>query len=203
MNKKGLILNYVLLAVSLIGLILHVIFNPKHILEMKYYTLCSNVLAFVASLLYIINYYIKGRITNILRFIKINTANMLTVTFLVVIFVLIPTNGWKFLDYMVLKSASFVHFFVPILAVVSFVFFEEYKYTKKEKILFGVSLSVVYIIIISILIFAKAIKAPYNFLDYYNVSPLFSIIVLVLIVCLVIGISFLYTKNKSKYELEE
>lgn len=198
MNKKGLILNIILLVASLIGLILAMVYSKYHVLELKYYTLCSNLLAFISSILYIINYCTNGKINNILRFIKINSANMLTVTFLVVIFVLMPTNNWNILFFLVLRSAAFVHFIVPILAVVSFVFFEEYEYSKKEKILFGISLSILYIIIISILIFARAIIPPYNFLDYYNVSPIFSILVLVFIVLLVIGISFLYTKNKTK-----
>ncbi|MCR5350472.1 MAG: hypothetical protein K6E20_05750 [Acholeplasmatales bacterium] len=194
--KKQLIANILILIASFTGILIAFIFDGYF--NLKYYTNWSNLLALVSSILFIINYLLKDKINYVLKFFKINTALMLTVTLLIVLFVLIPTYDWNVSFFLLKRQASFVHFIVPVLNVLVFIFVEKYNYNKKEKIWMSLSISLIYIILISILILTKTVTPPYNFLDYYHESIIFTIIVIFVIILMLIGFSFLYTSERIK-----
>lgn len=59
-------------------------------------------------------------IPRLLRILKLAYTMMLTVTFLVVVAVLCPQDGWHLLYD--LNGMLFLHFLVPVLAVIDFLF---------------------------------------------------------------------------------
>lgn len=83
-----------------------------------YYTVLSNLFAAITGIIYI--FVPETPLTTGLQFLSTDTV---AVTFLVVMFYLGPTRGYK---NMLIKGAGpVVHFIAPILAVVNFIFFEK------------------------------------------------------------------------------
>ena len=103
-------------------------FTAANLSAFKYYTVDSNVLGGLVALVYIC-YEValaKGKITRIpklLHLLRLAAATGLTLTMLVTAFFLIPQFGenWYILY---IDNNFFFHLTVPILSIVTFIFFE-------------------------------------------------------------------------------
>lgn len=137
-NKISLILNIIIVLLVTIGTVFMffgVKFMPDNVhLEergltmFKYYTVDSNLLVgFASFLLVIFNIlFIKKKIKQIpdlIYIIKMIATAGITITFLVTFFLLVPQHG---LYAMYNNNNLFFHLFVPVLALVSFIGFEQY-----------------------------------------------------------------------------
>ena len=139
MNKKqktALILNICILILVIVGCILS--FGEIHIFEtkaydhgirlLKFFTVQSNILAGITSLLYIIflvrEVKTKKETPVVIHILRYLTAIDLVITFLVVALFLgfIAEDGYFSLY---LNSNFLFHFLVPILNIISFAFFEK------------------------------------------------------------------------------
>ena len=115
----------------------------------KYYTVDSNVLVALSSIVFIIyeslllNKKIKKIPNGVYIFKHIGTVGVV-LTFLVTLLFLAPTVDSGFLS-LYRNSNLFFHLIVPILSFVSYVFFEKYP-TKLRYALVGMSSMVVYMI---------------------------------------------------------
>jgi len=131
------------------------------------FTVLSNLFTLAASLSYLL--FRNRRISSNLRFAS---AVSLALTFLVVVFLLIPmqagrglteaVQGMLFHDVM-----PFHHLICPWISVISFIFFEEDE-IKKEDCITACLPMAIYAVVIVICNILRIIEGPYPFLRVYD-----------------------------------
>ena len=198
MNRKkqlSLISNLLIAGMELGALLLCFIFEWPN--TFKYYTTISNVFAgiscFLLALYQIINYKTSKEIPYFIIIFKYISTCMLSVTFLVVLFVLVPASGDvnEMIRLLFSPKLLFHHTLCPILCIISFVLFEnEYK-IKKKYILYSLIPTFLYAIIFIFLNAFNIVNGPYFFLKVNNQPIYMSIIWFFAIMSLAAGISSL------------
>ena len=156
-----------------------------------YYTQLSNLLGLFVVLIYLIYEIMQLRngikIPKFVKTLKYVATCVLTMTFLIVLFVLVPFSGYSFPFLMFASSMLYHHTLCPIIAIVTFLFLENYdKFTKRET-LFALSPTFLYAFVFLLLNILKVTVGPYFFLEVYS-QPWFMSIIWG-IICL--GIAFL------------
>ena len=202
-SKKALISNILLLIIELIGIIIILVLEKG--IDLKFYTNWSNILGFITSILFIINYSIKEKnktFREVVKYFKLTTTVCLTVTFAIVLFVFVPMDNFNFYAMMIEKQFLSFHFLAPVVAFITFVFFEHYDYSYLKDTIIGMIFSTIYSITVSILILCKKIPAPYPFLDYYAHSVIVNIfsVSAVFIMIVLITLLFIFIKRKEEKE---
>ena len=220
MNKKNikisLVLNILIFIMASLGAIFMVtgfkfMSNTKVLAStglepIKFYTVDSNILVGIASLIIIIYEYLllKKKIKNIPKYVyilKYIATVAVSLTFLVTLFYLSPLYGSKFL-FLYQNSNLFFHLLVPLLSFISYIFYEkieiDYKYTY-----YGVSTMILYGIyyVINILIHMDNGKVLpeydwYGFV-YGGVLSIFIVFIIMIIITYIISL-IIYKLNKPK-----
>lgn len=183
MKKRNFILstifNAVLIVTELWGLSIS-LFNwypgnafpmPSAADNFRFYTFDSNVLLLVTSVLYlvvsVISYRKKKEIPGWVMIFKfVATVSVLT-TFLVVVTMLLPASGIGMISW---PYFLFAHVIDPVLALVSFAFFEVTPIIKKRKCFYVVSPLAVYTAVVSPLASLKIVKDPYEEIGLLDVT---------------------------------
>ena len=173
MKKKALIMNIIIFILELIAFIYTFVNN--HSIEIVYYTIDSNLLALITSLIFII-FYKKD--TNIIKDLRLITTTALSVTFLVVVFVLAPMYNFNYKALMFENTFFVFHTLVPILSIISYILFEN----KSDKKYLGLIFTTIYAIILTTLNILDLVVGPYPFLEVKNQSVIASILWTILIV---------------------
>lgn len=133
-NKKlkiALIFNLIVLCLEIISFTVMGKFKLEHL---KFYTVLSNILCMITSAIYVAVYFIKReKITSKwINYLKFVTTVNLVITFSVCLLILGPTKEvtykWLFLNY----PNIFHHLLCPILTTISFLFFENGYFSKKN-----------------------------------------------------------------------
>ena len=141
----------------------------------QFYTEDSNTLALITCLFLAVYEYQmwKGQrsvLPGWIQELKYIATVCLTLTFLVVIFILIPLQGGIGSAYFFLINGSMLyhHVICPILAFVSFLWFDPMEKRSRREI--GVALlpTLVYALVLVILNLAKLVDGPYPFLKVYQ-----------------------------------
>ncbi len=141
----------------------------------QFYTEDSNTLALITCLFLAVYEYQmwKGQrsvLPGWIQELKYIATVCLTLTFLVVIFILIPLQGGIGSAYFFLINGSMLyhHLICPILAFVSFLWFDPMEKRSRREI--GVALlpTLVYALVLVILNLAKLVDGPYPFLKVYQ-----------------------------------
>lgn len=145
MNKKknvSFILNIIIFFCLIIGLILQLysdITSDSSLLKMlaynfKHYTELSNLFMGICALVYAINLWNsvkrKNEIPKSLKIIKLLCTTGVTLTFLTVVFYLVPLMGSKWL-LLFTGSQLFFHLIIPVLSIITIIFFEDNKVDSK------------------------------------------------------------------------
>ena len=169
MSKKkiALIINIIILALELIAFGKNLIVG--HGIAIEYYTNDSNILALISSLLFIVFYKKEWKYLKDFRYAA---TCCLIVTFLTVIFILCPMDHMNYKLYMFTGNFLILHTIVPILSVISYVFFEE----KSGKTYLCLLLTIIYSVILITLNLLNIVKGPYPFLMIKDQSILETII---------------------------
>lgn len=189
----ALILNALLVITGGIGLVWSI--SGQGIGMIEFYTEDSNLLSFLASLVFFIFLLIKkisgNEIPIFARVFKYLSVICLTITFIVVAFILSPTaamSGGAGGYFMMFSGAMFfTHFVCPVLAFISFVFFEKEPKLQKKHLWAGLSFTGLYAVVTITLNILKVIDGPYFFLQVYN-QPVYMTIIWAV---LVLGVAFL------------
>ncbi len=130
-----------------------------------FYTNDSNILALLSSSVYVFS-SLKGRKTP--EGLRVVAASSLTLTFLVVICVLIPLER-ESASYLLLGRACFLeHLVCPVLSFVSFVFFEDGSALTERSAVSALLPTAVYGALLMILNIAGVVEGPYPFLRVYE-----------------------------------
>ncbi len=190
MNKRKIafIANSLICILEVYALMKYVKVN--HTLSLEYYTMDSNLLSLMSSFLFIIFYKkTKERIKDF-RFIS---TCCLTVTFLVVLFILVPMMNFNYKALLLDNELLFLHTICPIISIISYVFFEE----RSNKKNLGIIFTIMYSLILIPLNIIGVVDGPYPFLRIKEQSIWMTIIWGVIIIggSYIIGIG-LNTLNK-------
>lgn len=169
MSKKkiALIINIIILTLTLLSFVKT--FFLEHSIAVEYYTNDSNILALISSLLFIIFYKKEKDFVKDIRFLA---TSCLTVTFLVVVFVLCPMYSFNYKLLMFTDIYLVFHTIVPILSIFSYIVLENGSSKKYLCLIF----TMIYAIILIILNILNLIKGPYPFLMVTTQNPLVTIL---------------------------
>ena len=159
-----------------------------------FFTNWSNYLAAVLSIgtLYCIH---KGiRSPRILLVLKLAAVMMLTITMVVVAFVMVPYQGWTIL--LNPEGSLMAHLINPILAIVDFLYLSDMEAMgKKEAVLSTIPMLLYVVFIVVFLIIAgNDDLAPYPFLRIHSQSVLTTLLVSIGVFVMGFVVSFVYTK---------
>ncbi len=141
----------------------------------QFYTEDSNTLALITCLFLAVYEYQmwKGQrsvLPGWIQELKYIATVCLTLTFLVVIFILIPLQGGIGSAYFFLINGSMLyhHLICPILAFVSFLWFDPMEKRSRREIGMALLPTLVYALVLVILNLAKLVDGPYPFLKVYQ-----------------------------------
>lgn len=186
--KISLTLNIIIVIMEIIGLIMSIVQMQWGMFQ--FYTQDSNLVAMAACAVLAL-YQIailrgkKKKIPSWVTAFKYVAVCLVSVTFLVVIFVLAPLNGNGIESYklMLLKGTMLYHHFLcPILAFVSFLFFENDNMIMRKYTKIAVLPTIIYAVTAVILNVMHVMQGPYPFLMVYNQPVYMSVVWFVVIV---------------------
>jgi len=165
-------MNAIIFVAEIIGFILAV--GNNGFVIFIYYTQLSNLVLLIASGLYLL-FSLKNKDGDIpkgiVNFRYIATC-LTAVTFLTVVFVLIPMmvpSGTQWIYFLLFREANFFHHVLcPILAFVSFLLFEEGYNPSKKLPVIAMLPTLGYAVVTTSLNVAKLLHGPYPFLYVYE-----------------------------------
>ncbi len=160
----------------------------------KWYTIDSNVLQLVVSLLVVVCYLKKAQIPDFVTKLHFVSAVALTVTFLIAAFVLAPEGGYAY--YFIYDVAPINHLIGPALSVASLLFLEKTDKCSLKIILYPLLATMAYGIICLILNIMRILDGPYFFLKIYDVPAGTIAMWFAIIGVLCVVIAFAYYKIK-------
>lgn len=166
----SVVLNGLIIILGIIGLVLSIIKHGFGLVQ--YYTQLSNIFLLgitCAIFVYQILYLKKGKETpRILKVLKYSATCMVSITLIVVLFILIPMAGFEYAGYMLFEGTTlFYHTLCPVLAIVTFFVFDDIELEKKDK-WYAFLPTVIYGIVIVFFNLIKVVKGPYGFLYIYE-----------------------------------
>ncbi|MBR1386353.1 MAG: hypothetical protein IJ568_05945 [Bacilli bacterium] len=178
----------------------------------KFFTVDSNILMGIVSLVFLIYDYmfLKGMIKKIPKLVyilKLTATVGVSLTFLTTVFYLAPFAGGDFLEYFK-NSNLFFHLFVPVLSIITFIFFEKTDNLSMKSVLIGIIPMVIYAIfyLVNVLVHIKNGKVDFVY-DWYlfakggKSSIIFVFIFMILITYLISYV--LWLLNRSKLNVKE
>ena len=179
------ILNIGIFVSSLIGCI--IIFLKQGFTMLMFYTVDSNILALIASLLvgiYALKAYRSGvKIPESIKMLKYISVCCLTVTFIVVVLVLAPMNGIKGYQMMLFSGDMLFHHLIsPVLSILTFLMFDRVSYSNSKSASFALIPTIIYAVILITLNLLRIVEGPYPFLRVYAQPFYLSLIWFILIV---------------------
>ena len=160
-KKMSLLLNVLIIIFEVIALIMNLHNNG---LLIEYYTVDSNMLALVSSLIYFVYLILDEKMPRWLEIFKYMTTICLSITFLVVIFILAPMYDFNYKYFLIDGAFVYQHLLCPIIAVITFLFFDTlHKFSIRDYIR-GLYLTVIYAIVLVTLNIVGVVQGPYPFL---------------------------------------
>ncbi len=204
-RKISLFLNILIIIFEIIGLIITYKKNGR--VGIEYYTEDSNIIALLTSSIFVLFLLTNKKIPKFLKQLKYISTICLSVTLLVVIFILAPMYNFNYNFLLFKNELLYHHLLCPILSIITFIFFDEIEtYNLKENI-FSLSFTIIYAIVLIILNIVKIVDGPYPFLQIYNQSIIMSIVwaITILVITYIIALilrKLQYRNNKRRNKIE-
>lgn len=167
----ALVLNFILLILEIIGTVMSA--REIGLGIFLYFTDYSNILSLFAAAFMCIYLFIQLKngtpIPVWLKKLKYMAACSLTITLLVVVFILSPMIGRGGLRWsMLYGDMLYHHFLCPVLAIILFLFFEHDPPMEKVPVYCGLIPVTVYASIFIVLNLLRIVEGPYPFFKYYQ-----------------------------------
>lgn len=168
LKKKNIaiVLNLLIVVFEIIAI--YEIIDINGSLNFSYYTDDSNLLALFTSLAFVYFAIRKKELPNWLKLLKFASTICLTLTFLIVVFVLAPMNNFDYGFLLFYSALLYQHFLCPIISVITFLLFDDIHLSKWQHNLLAAGFTIVYGIIIIILNIVHYLVGPYPFLEVCN-----------------------------------
>ena len=168
----GICLNALLIILEIVALMQ--CFDALGSIDFAYYTIDSNIFLLISAILYLVT---RKNIPQIVQFAKYSSTLSVLITFLVVVFVLYPMSDFNFEFLFLVGPNPLMHVLCPIMALISFLFFEENNLENSLKNNFrALYFTVIYAAIMIGLNILKIVVGPYPFFKFYEQSVLISIL---------------------------
>lgn len=197
-DLTALVLNILLIVLFSLGLFRTLL--DMHYLAYEYYTQLSNYFGFIATIIYTCFFINKKKIPKWVSILKYSATLSMTVTFLVVAFILTPMLGFKDIFVWIFFTGSnlFYHTLCPIIMFISFVFYEKHDIKGFRDTFRAMYFTMIYAVIFIALNILKIYEGPYPFLKVYDQPVYMSIIWFILIVggAFGIGKGIMWIKRK-------
>ena len=177
-EKKLLILNILIILLEILGFALTLKLTKS--IAIQYYTEDSNLLMLITSIIFTYYLIAKKEIPKWLDILYHMAVLGLTITFLVVLFVLAPMYNFNYVGLLFNGIMLFFHTLCPILAIVTYLFFYKNKITKKH-LPYTMLFTIIYSVIIIICNICRVIEGPYPFLMIYK-QPIYLSIIWVIVI---------------------
>ena len=192
MKKKiSIILNILIVIFEVIALIMTISSDRRIYIE--YFTVDSNMLALFSSIVYLVFVFYKNKIPKWLEILKYVASVCLTMTFLVVLFILAPMYGFNYYYLLLYKCNLFYHLLCPIIFVVTVTRFDKIKLKENYK-WYGLGVIALYAVIMIILNIVRLIDGPYPFLRVLNQTMYMSLLWILILFGLAYGICIMIYK---------
>ena len=190
-KKLALIINIIIIIAELFAFGRSLLVD--HAIAVEYYTNDSNIIALISSLLFVI-FYNKDR--EFIKDIRFVATSCLTVTFLVVIFILCPMYDFNYKLLMFTDNFFILHTLVPILSIISYTTLED----RSNKNYLCLLFTLIYGTILIILNILKVVDGPYPFLKITSQSLFMSLLWGIIIIggSYVIGLGLNHLNKKIK-----
>lgn len=204
-RRIAFILNIIIFIFEIFGIILCL--NDGGVYNFVYFTVLSNVFAMIVSLIYVITYKRSesDELPRWLILIRYMATNCLSLTFFIVITVLMPMNysNGTYLELLFRGPQPFHHVACPILSFISFCFYEKGELFKND-IWMAVIPSFIYACITTVLNVIKVFEGPYPFLEVYKQPVYMSVMWFIGIIGISYGLAwvikyFSYSKKSNNY----
>ena len=162
-------LNLLIIFLEMIGFVFA--FSNHGWSALIYYTELSNILLFVAAMFYVCYtvWDLQGQKIKMPRYVpllKYAATLSVAITFIVVITVLSWATKYSLWTLLTQQSMLFHHTLCPILAILSFLFFEKYHF-KKSDALIAMSFTLLYAVVTIFFNLIGELVGPYPFLMVY------------------------------------
>ena len=168
-QKISLVLNLLIIFLEMIGFVFA--FSNHGWSALIYYTELSNILLFVAAMFCVCYtvWDLQGQKIKMPRYVpllKYAATLSVAITFIVVITVLSWATKYSLWTLLTQQSMLFHHTLCPILAILSFLFFEKYRF-KKSDALIAMSFTLLYAVVVIFFNLIGELVGPYPFLMVY------------------------------------
>ena len=168
-QKVALFLNLANVVFQIYALV--IVFLAKGFTTLQYYTIDSNIFACVSSIFLVAALLIKRKTPKCVHRLRFYATSCITVTFVVVLVILIPLAGFRRLPELLFQGPNlWQHTVCPLLSIISFIFFEKEVKLEKDQSLYALVPTLIYGIVTLILNFLRTITGPYVFLLVYEQS---------------------------------
>ena len=198
-NNVSLYLNLLIIIFEIAAFTLNVIYGMG--INAEFYTEDSNLLLLISSLLFVIFTLYNKKIPKWLSILKYIATIGVTLTFVVVLFILAPMAGYNFKLFMFGGTLIFHHTLCPLLGAITFMLFDDLGEFNTKDIVLGLSFTIIYSIVLVILNIIEVIEGPYPFLMVRSQSIIMSIIWILSIYFMAYFVAyimrFIYIKKRS------
>lgn len=162
-------LNILIIFLEMIGFVFA--FSNHGWSALIYYTELSNILLFVAAMFYVCYtvWTLQGQKIKMPRYVwllKYAATLSVAITLIVVITILSWATKYSLWTLLTQQSMLFHHTLCPILAIVSFLFFEKYHFKKTDAFI-AVSFTLLYAVVTIFFNLIGELVGPYPFLMVY------------------------------------
>ncbi len=214
--KVSLVLNILIVAMvifSVLSMMLglefmghSVVFTTRHISIFKFFTIDSNILVGITTLIMAIYeiIYLKSKkeIPKFVYILKFMGTASVTLTFLVTALFLAPFSVFNYFDFY-MNSNLFLHLITPIVSVISYIFFEKCELSFKSSFLGIVPMALYAIYYVGMIvphIENGTVSYDYDFYGFLRggVSTVFWVVPLMFIVMYLISLVLWYSNKKIK-----
>ncbi len=226
---KKRILSIIIIIIAIVSSIYGIIRTSYSLLTYTYFTTLSNIFIDVVLLIFLIReiYYLVNKkeleVKNGLYITKFLATISITLTFFVFMTILAPTIEGGFINAYIMYGCGSLclHFITPLLAIIDFLFLTKGYKSKKSHALYAIIPPLLYVLFVviasSLGLRWGTMGAPYNFLNFkaptgwfgFDLSIMgfeslgigvFYMIVLLTIIFVLIGLLFLWIRNKVNKE---
>ncbi len=198
MKKRiSLFINILIIILEIIGFIIS--YKTNNYIAIQFYTEDSNILALVICTIFSIYLIFNKQIPKWLSILKYASTICLTLTFLVIILILAPMFNFNYVGMLFKGTMLYHHFLCPILAIITFIFFDNLGNIEKDYTIKGLYLTFIYAIVLIILNIIDIVEGPYPFLMVKKQSILASIIWFIIIIGLAYFISYMLRELYNKF----
>lgn len=173
-DKYSIMFNIFIIIFEILGIVVYML-NSSYF-DFAYYTHDSNILALLSSSIYLIFVLKKKEIPKWVSILRYASVLSLALTFLVVIFVLLPMYDFNYKFILLEGAMPYFHIICPILTFISFIIFEEHNINDNLDVLRALYFSIAYSVIIILLNIIDMVEGPYPFLMIKKNSIVTSII---------------------------